>query len=203
MKPQPQARRRVLATLLSAGAAGLWAPTALAQRLSPRIDPTRALREMRIHKVPELGLEIWLENQPPWAGALITEKGRPIFTAQSPDAYHPPSAMTFATWPGEAVPQAQMSTLALTAIRSAATNFGLNAGQARGVAVLPAQYGVLQGSEGEFAGYAQGVDMDVRVFVGRQGERFPLALSIYTLRGKMPHLEEVVRRCWGSIAYLS
>jgi hypothetical protein len=195
-------RRNAIGTLLTTGA-GLIAPRVFAQRLTSNASSSRDLREMQIRKVPELGLEIWVENQPAWEENLTEDQGRPIFTTQSPDDYHPPTAMTFSAWPKERVPDAQMPTLALTAIRGAAMNFGLNAAQARSIAVLPAQHGALQGAEGDFAGFAQGVDMDVKVFVGQQSGHYPVALSIYTLKGKMPHLAEVVRRCWGNLTYLS
>lgn len=29
-------------------------------------QPARQLREMQVFEVPELGLSIWVENQPPW-----------------------------------------------------------------------------------------------------------------------------------------
>ncbi len=43
-------------------------PAALLARPAPR--------EMQIHKVPELGLEIWVENQPAW-DAKLTDVARP------------------------------------------------------------------------------------------------------------------------------
>ena len=44
--------------------------------------------------------------------------------------------------------------------------------------------------------------MDVKIFVGQANGKFPVALSIYTLEGKMVHLAEVVRHTWGNLAYL-
>jgi len=82
-------RRHHLAAL---GALALCARGVLA-------EPKRALRQMQIHKVRELGLEIWVENQPPWDTTLSTHTGRPTFVAQSPDAYHPPTVMTYMSGP--------------------------------------------------------------------------------------------------------
>src|SRR5207253_2789288 len=64
----------------------------------------RALREMQIHKIPELGLEIWVENQPAWEAELSrTSHHHSSFVVQSPDSFHPPTVMTYASWPKERV----------------------------------------------------------------------------------------------------
>ncbi|WP_114970021.1 hypothetical protein [Rhodoferax ferrireducens] len=163
----------------------------------------RPLREMQIHKVPELGLAIWVENQPPWEAELSQTSGHPSFIVQSPDHHHPPVVMTYASWPQERVSDAQLPPVASSAIQRASQNFGLNLAQARTVSRSAAQYGVLSGFEGQFVGRVQGIAMDVRVFVGQTSGRFPVALSIYTLEGKMGHLGEVLRRSWGQLAYLA
>lgn len=186
-------RRRVLQSL------AVWGAAACA----PAVAQTPALREMQIHKVPELGLAIWVENQPPWETELSRERGWPIFVAQSPANYHPPAVMTCSSWPAERVASEHVATQARAAIQRAAQNFGLLLSVARTLPVRPARHGVLEGFESEFQGKAQGTAMDVRVFVGQQAGRFPVALSLYTLQGKMPNLNEVVRRSWGNVTYLA
>jgi hypothetical protein len=109
--------------------------------------------------------------------------------------------MTYASWPTERVADAIINQVAHSAIARASQNFGLNASRARGVPKLPASHGVLQGLEGAFTGKVEGVAMDVRIFVGQAAGRFPVALSIYTLSGKMNHLTEVIRRSWGKLEY--
>lgn len=165
-------------------------------------SPPSALREMRIHRVRELGLVIWTENQPPWETELSDGSGWPSFIAQSPDNYHPPTNVAYSSWPKERVAPEQLVTVARTAIRRAAQNFGLNLAMARVIPAKPVRHGVLEGLEGDFVGRAQNVPVDVKVFVGQQAERFPVACSIYTLNGKMAHLTEVIRRAWGHVAYL-
>lgn len=176
---------------------GTWAQTI------PANAGTSSLREMQIHKVRELGLVIWTENQPPWEAKLSLDSGRPMFIAQSPDSYHPPAVITYSSWAKERAAPEQFLTIAQTAIRRAAQNFGLNLALARVIPIKPVRHGVLEGLEGEFVGRAQDVAMDVKVFVGQQAGRFPVACSIYTLKGKMTHMAEVIRRAWGSLTYLS
>ena len=77
----------------------------------------RALREMQVHKVTEIGLEIWVENQPAWETELTRVGARPSFVAQSPDSYHPPTIMSYASWPNERVTEERLESMAVTAIR--------------------------------------------------------------------------------------
>ncbi|MEF7615662.1 hypothetical protein V4F39_17235 [Aquincola sp. MAHUQ-54] len=112
-------RRQALRRLATAMCAGVAAPV-IAQ------DKARALREMQIHRVEALGLEIWVEN-----------------------------------------------------------------------------HGVLQGFGATFAGKAQGDAVDVRVFIGQSPGRLPVAMQAYTLRGKLDHLDEPIRRSWGKVKYLA
>jgi hypothetical protein len=164
--------------------------------------PAAALREMQIHKVPELGLSIWVENQPAWPAQLQTGGGHPSFVVQSPDNYHSPAVMMYSSWPKQQVTDAQMRVVANTAIQTASQNFGLDAGRARAIRQVEATHGVLKGMEGQFVGRQEGQAIDVRIFVGHSSGRFPVALTVYTLEGKMGNLSEVVRRAWGKVAYL-
>lgn len=177
-------------------------PTTAATQARNGQPETRALREMQIYKVKELGLQIWVENQPPWSAQLSTETGHPTFVAESPDNYHPPTVMTFASWPKERPSVQAMSDVATSAIRRASQNFGLNVRQARAIQPQPATYGVLQGYEASFYGVANGVGMDVMVFVGQAPGKFPVALTMYTLRGKIGSLAEQRRRSWTMLKYL-
>lgn len=180
--------------------AALLAASGIAATAPAARPDARALREMQVYKLKELGLEVWVENQPPWTTELSAQTGHPTFVAQSPDNYHPPTVMTFASWPKARA--ADMRDVATTAIRRASQNFGLNLGQARGIQVMPASYGVLQGYEATFNGSANGTPMEVMVFVGQAPGKFPVALSIYTMRGKMDSLSEQRRRSWTRLNYL-
>jgi len=183
---------------LQTSACALFASASQSTHAQPR-----HLREMQIHKVPELGLAIWVENQPPWEAELSQASGRPSFIVQSPDQHHPPVVMTYASWPQERVSDAQLPQVASSAIQRASQNFGLNLAQARAVPRRAVQYGVLSGFEGQCVGRVEGIAMDVRIFIGQTSGKFPVALSIYTLEGKMGHLGEVLRRSWGQLRYLA
>ena len=163
----------------------------------------RAPRAMQISKVPELGLEIWSENQPPWDTELSNATGRPSFVVHSPDGYHPPTVMTYTSFPKENVGQAQLADMARSAIKRASQNFGLGPAEVKRVMTQAASYGALEGYEATFEGRADGVPMDVTVFVGQARGKFPVALSIYTLRGKIGTLNEQRRRAWGKLRYLA
>ncbi|MDY7575711.1 hypothetical protein [Actimicrobium sp. CCI2.3] len=160
-----------------------------------------ALREMQIHKVPALGLEIWVENQPAWDAKLVDVAGHPTFVAQSPSTYHPPTVMTYASWPKLLVTPNMLPDVAASAIRQASQHFGLDPGRGRMLTIKPASHGALQGFEADFAGKSEGVAMDVRIFVGQAPGQFPVALTVTTLPGKMAHLEECIRRGWGRLNY--
>lgn len=160
------------------------------------------LREMQIHHVPELGLQIWVENQPAWEAALSDTNGHPSFVVQSPATYHPPSVITYASWPKLSVTPEMLLGVASSAIRRASENFGLNLGQSRGISIHAANYGALQGYEADFVGQAQRVPMDVKIFVGQSAGKFPVVLCIYTLEGKMMQLKDVIRRSWQRVTYI-
>lgn len=160
------------------------------------------LRHMQIYRVKELGLEIWVENQPPWETQLSTATGRPTFVAESPDSYHPPTIMTYASWPQEKVAPDGMYHMAGAAIRRASQNFGVSRERSLSIPLREAQYGDIQGYEGWFTGKADGVAMDVSVFVGQAPGKFPVVFNVYTARGKLPSLSEQLRRAWTNVKYL-
>ena len=194
--------RAAAMTVLAALLATLAPCTVLGQTSNNAPAASRALRQMQIHKVRELGLEIWVENQPPWDAELSNASGHPTFVAQSPEGYHPPTVMTYASWPGENVIPAMLADMASTAVRRASRNFGLSEARAGGLELTPARYGSLVGYESVFPGVADRMAVDVLVFVGQAPGRFPVALSLYTMRGKMASLDEQRRRAWGKLAYL-
>lgn len=189
---------------VAASLAGFLSPGLAASQASVEGEQSvkRALREMQVYKVKDLGLEIWVENQPPWEVQLDKSSGKPVFLAQSPENYHPPAAMTFTSFPKEKVAGVQFQQVAFTAIRRASQNFGMSAGVARSLHPLEATYGVLKGYESTFYGKVDGVAVDVTVFVGQADGKFPVALSMYTIKDKMETLSEQRRRSWTKLRYL-
>jgi hypothetical protein len=193
--------RRVAIEQAVLGCAGLTIASFSLQINAQEEKSPRALREMSIHKVKELGLQIWIENQPAW-DASLTNNGQPTFNAVSPNNYHPPAAMLFQSFPLERVPTTQFENVAKQALRRASANWGLQAAELRAIPVTAQKYGVLEGFEGNFVGKSDETVMDVKIFVGQSEGRFPVILWIYTQQGKMDNLLEVIRRSWSKLTYL-
>lgn len=173
-----------------------------AQRISPARSARRALREMQIYQVTELGLEIWIEGQPEWGVHLQQLNGRHLLVAQSPESYHPPAALIFGAWDQSSVGEGQWEGVARSAIGQGGRNFGLSEGNVRAIQVEVCTHGLLSGWQGQFVGKVGPDRVDVRVFVGRAVGKPIVLLTAYTLEGKFDHIEEVIRRCWGSVTYL-
>ncbi|HET9646083.1 MAG TPA: hypothetical protein VFP68_22635 [Burkholderiaceae bacterium] len=179
--------------------AAIAAPAAVAEAEAE----SRAKREMRVHRVPELGLEIRVENEPPWDAQLMKGVSRPIFVAQSPADYYPPAVFTYLSLQESPVPPDSLPTVAATAIRRAAENYRVPGSQRMSLSPQPARYGVLEGHEASFEGWANGEAVEVKVFVGHTPGRFPVAMQAYTLSQKLAHLKEPMRRAWTAVRYLA
>lgn len=164
----------------------------------PAFAEPRAPREMRIHRVGALGLEIWVENQPPWEAEVMQGRSLPVFVVQSPSNYYPPAVMTYVGMPSTSGGGQSLEAMSTRAIRRAAWNYGLGA---RRLSIRPeaARYGALSGYEATFDGVANGEAVQVKVFVGQAPGRSPVAMQVYTLRGKLAHLSEPIRRAWNHI----
>ncbi|HEX5737371.1 MAG TPA: hypothetical protein VFY22_02575, partial [Hydrogenophaga sp.] len=173
------------------------------QRLSQVPGAGHAGREMQVFQVKALGLEIWVDNQPTWDAEIVMNNGRPVFAARPPELFDPPAAFTVAAWPEEKLPDLLIPAMARNAIQTAAPNFGLSASQASGLIPKAATYGVLKGREADFVGRMQGIDMDVRIFVGQSSGRYPVVLTIYTPMGRVRQLADVIDRSWGQLAYMA
>jgi hypothetical protein len=163
----------------------------------------RVERPMEVHRVAELGLEIWTELNPAWDTAVAREPGapRPIFSAETPGQTYPPAGMTWAV-PGVIAAQAEFQQVARSALRQAALNYGLGSAEIDRITLAKATYGELQGYEAQFPAVAETVPVDVRVFFGHTPGKPVVAMQVFTLRGKLPHLNEQIRRSWNNVRYL-
>lgn len=160
-------------------------------------DIERVPRPMRIHRVVELGLEIWTEKDPLWETAL---RGRSVFTAETPALTYPPAGMTWVSLPHTSFAPEELESGARGALREIARSH-----QVRDVDRLeltPASYGELSGYESRFTGLAHGARVDVLVFVGHKPGRPAVVAQAYTMEGKLDHIREHVRRSWSNIRYL-
>ncbi len=158
-------------------------------------------RPMVIHKLPEVGLEIWTEANPEWEVAVTRSGNRNTFSAETPGSTYPPAGMTF-TLSGLKFSQAEFPRAARSAVDEAARNYGVPDGKLAGIALKPASYGAFSGYEAEFSAVADTVPVDVRVFFGHQPGKPAVAMQVFTLKGKLPHLSEQIRRSWSNVKYL-
>ena len=160
----------------------------------------RAKRAMEIHSVPEIGLKVWVENEPPWE-AKLARRGTVIqYVVESPDQYHPPTALIYGIYTGVTGDYRDLRTVAETAVRTAANGYGVR--QSENLQVRAAGYGTLSGYETQFTGRLNGEPVEVRLFIGGEpGKPLVLAQAI-TQPGKLVHLSEVLRRAWSNLSYL-
>jgi hypothetical protein len=181
---------------------GLLAAAMLAT-VATAAEPEKLGRQMQVHKVKEVGLEIWTELEPTWETRLETPPGmRPTFAVETPASTYPPAGMSFAV-PGYVISPAELPTVVKSAVRQAARNYGLSDAEIELIPLNPATYGELKGYEAQFAAVADTVPVDVRVFFGHEPGKPVVAMQVYTLRGKLPHLAEQIRRSWSHVAYLA
>jgi hypothetical protein len=163
----------------------------------------RAKRPMKIHNLPELGLEVWTEYEPLWITELRYRGIKPVFTVQTPPMVYPPAAMKVVSFPGMSVAPGEMKGIATTAISEGARNYNAPKKQLSDLLIIPAAYGELTGYEASFSGKVRGDVVDVKVFVGNKEGKGPVMLQIYTLEGKMDHLSEQIRRSWTNVRYIN
>lgn len=172
----------------------------LAASFSDAVQP--AGRQMVINKVPELGLEIWTEVEPKWEVRLNKTQGMaPVFTAETPANTYPPAGMTWAS-PGEIFSDEEFPTAAQGAVYQAALNYGLSDAQAKALSLKKASYGELTGYESEFSANAGDTPVDVKVFFGHRAGKPAVAMQVFTLKDKLPHIAENIRRSWVNVRYL-
>lgn len=162
----------------------------------------RYKRPMHINKVKELGLEIWTEYEPEWNTEVVWQGKQPLFIVQSPPRVSPPAAMSYVTFPKLLVSASELKQVATAAIQEAAKNYQVTAKLRNAIKLKSASYNQLNGYEAEFSGTAQGEAVDVKVFVGQQAGKSLVAMQVYTLKGKLPHISEQIRRAWQHVSYL-
>jgi hypothetical protein len=167
------------------------------------VQADRVKRPMKVHQLPELGLEVWTEYDPLWITEIRYHGRKPVFMAQTPPLVYPPAAMSVVSFPGMSVTSEEMEEVARTAIQTGAKNYKVFEEIISQLKLIKATYGVLTGYESDFSGLAQGDEVDVKVFVGHQPGKGPVMLQIYTLKGKLPHVSEQIRRSWNNVSYLN
>ena len=161
-------------------------------------------RQMVIHRVNELGLEIWTEVEPEWEAHLQNGTGgaAPTFVAETPANTYPPAGMTWAV-SGQTFTAQEFPVAAKGAVYQAARNYGLAEAVAKALPLKAARYGDLSGYESTFSANTGSVPVDVKVFFGHQPGKPAVAMQVFTLKDRLSHISENIRRSWGHVRYLS
>lgn len=160
-------------------------------------------RQMIVHRVTELGLEIWTEVEPKWETRLEKKTAgmAPTFMAETPENTYPSTGMIWAA-PGDTFSEQEFPVAAKGAVYQAALNYGLSEADAKTLPLKNASYGDLVGYESEFSATAEGTPVDVKVFFGHKPGKSAVAMQVFTLKGKLSHISENIRRSWTHIRYL-
>lgn len=160
----------------------------------------RVPRPMRIHRVEELGIEIWTEADPRWETTLTMRRGQRVFSAETPALTYPPAGMTWVSDPEVRFTAEELEEAARGAIHQAARNYGIR--NPTQLVLVPARYGEMSGHESRFSAQADGTQVDVLIFFGHEPGRPAVLVHAYTLAGKLEHLREHIRRSWTHLRYI-
>jgi hypothetical protein len=161
----------------------------------------RAGRPMIIHRLPELGLEIWTEQDPEWETRLDERSGAPTFIAETPALTYPPAHMSWTTLPQLRFDTRDLEPSARGALHQVAANHQLR--QPQQIPITKRQYGDLTGYEAVFEARSQNIPIEVRAFCGHRPGKQPVLMQLTTLKNKSTHLAEHIRRSWSNVRYLN
>jgi hypothetical protein len=159
---------------------------------------SRMGRPMIIHRLPELNLEIWTEQDPEWETHLDETTRAATFVAEPPALSYPPAHMSWTTLPELTFPQDHMEAATRGVLHQMAINYGVTPPKV----LRQRQYGDLIGYEATFQAVSDDLPIDVRVFCGHREGKPAVVMQVVTLRGKLPHLSEHIRRSWTNVRYL-
>ena len=160
----------------------------------------RAGRPMVIHRLPELGLEIWTEQDPQWETHLDERKGAVTFVAETPALTYPPAYMSWTSLPGIKFTVGDLNAAARGAIHQVAASYGMRSPER--LQIESKRYGELVGYESIFTASSQRVPVQIRVFCGHQPGQPAVVMQVATLGSKLGHLDEHIRRSWTNVRYL-
>lgn len=159
---------------------------------------TRAGRPMIIHRLSEMNLEIWTEQDPEWETNLKQSAHALTFTAETPALAYPPTHMSWTISPRLKFEPHELESAARGVLYQMALHYRTPPPQQ----INPAQYGELIGYEATFQAEPQNIPVDVRVFFGHREGMPMVVMQVVTLKGKLQHVAEHVRRSWTHLRYL-
>lgn len=155
-------------------------------------------RPMIIHRVPELNLEIWTEQDPEWETHLEEIGSAATFVAQAPALTYPPAHMSWTTLPHLRFKQDEMEDGTRGVVHQMAINYGVPPPRH----LRQRQYGELTGYEVTFQAESDGLPIDVLLFCGQREGQAAVVMQVVTLRDRLAHLSEHIRRSWTHVRYL-
>ena len=162
------------------------------------IAGTRAGRPMIIHRLAEMNLEIWTEQDPEWDTRLKRSPNALTFTAETPALTYPPTHMSWTIAPILKFEPAELESAARGVMHQMAIRYRTHPPEQ----IIQAQYGEMMGYETTFEAEAQNIPVDVRVFCGHREGKPMVVMQVVTLKGKLAHVAEHVRRSWTHLRYL-
>lgn len=165
---------------------------------STAIAKPRTGRPMIIHRLPELNLEIWTEQDPQWETHLHESAVAATFVAESPALTYPPAHMSWTTLPQLAFEQTDMEEATRGVLYQMALNYGVKPPRY----LKQQRYGDLTGYETTFAAESDDMPIDIHIFCGHREGKPAVVMQVVTLRDKLPHLSEHIRRSWTHLRYL-
>lgn len=162
------------------------------------IAATRVGRPMIIHRLSEMNLEIWTEHDPEWETHLKQGPHSLTFAAETPALTYPPTHMSWTIAPTLKFEPRELESAARGVLHQIATRYRAHPPEQ----ISHAQYGDLAGYEATLQAEVQNIPVEVRVFCGHREGKPMVVMQVVTLKGKLTHVAEHVRRSWTHLRYL-
>jgi len=159
---------------------------------------TRVGRPMIIHRLAEMNLEIWTEQDPEWETSVTRSKQALTFTAETPALAYPPTHMSWTISQHLKFEVHELKQAARGVMYQMTLRYDTQFPQE----IAEAEYGELKGYEATFPAERQNIPIEVRVFCGHREGKPMVVMQAVTLKGKLAHVAEHVRRSWTHVRYL-
>lgn len=159
---------------------------------------TRAGRPMIIHRLAQMNLEIWTEQDPEWETRVQQGLHSMTFAAETPALTYPPTHMSWTIAPSLKFEPHELEDAAHGVLHQIAIRYRTHPPEQ----ISLAQYGDLTGYEASFQAEAQNIPVEVRVFCGHREGKPMVVMQAVTLKGKLTHVAEHIRRSWTHLRYL-
>ncbi len=154
---------------------------------------------MVIHRLPELNLEVWTEQDPQWETHLSDVTEAYTFVAETPALTYPPAYMSWTVMPDLAITPQELEAAARGVLHQVAANYRTRPPKK----ISQRTYGELTGYEATLQAESDQMPIDVLIFCGHREGHPPVVMQAVTLRDKLPHLSEHIRRSWTNVRYLN